>query len=382
MAVLLNEIPGLAADYSGAISALKQMGGCIVLCGPSDCLSNYAGMEETAAELVSAQVRSSDTSETQALLGMEAPLVRRAAALARELEPPFMALVGTPVSALVGADLPGAAREVEAAAGLPCIAVDATGFELHPAGVEKAYAALFSRFVEGAGLPAEQGETARPRIASGVNILGYNHLDYCDDADLDCLLAWIARRGEAVACVMGRGAVSELPRLLRAERSLVLSAGALPLARRLEQLAGIPYTCELPIGGDAPLPAPPRRDAGGSFRVLIVGDQVISHAIRSFMEHRYGVVCDIACSYRLDRGLARAGDARVKDERALAQLAVSGYRLVVADPMCAPIVREGQAFVGLPRPALSSLVHQRNHVKLFDREIADDLDRAISRLGK
>ena len=372
MARLLGQIPGIAADYSGAISVLKQMGACVVLCGPQDCLSNYSGMEETAARLQRGPIEATGTTEVEAVLGMEESLVARASRLAQDAGPLFVALVGTPVSALVGADLAGAARRVEAESGIPAIAIDTTGFDLYPVGVEKAYDALSARW-----LGEDSVRKAGPRPDQGtVNLLGYTHLDYCDDADLDCLLGVLERRGERPAGIVGYDGIDDFSRLLRAERSLVLSSGALPLARRLERVAGIPWSCELPIGGDGPLGQAP--DSGG-LRVLVVGDQVLSHAIRLFVERRHGARCDVACAVRLHAEIMREGDACVKDEQALARKAARGYDVVVADPLCASVVRDDQAFIGLPRPAMSSLVHQRNHVGFFDAEIAHDLDRALSR---
>ena len=113
--------------------------------------------------------------------------------------------------------------------------------------------------------------------------------------------------------------------------------------------------------------------------MLVVGDQVVAHALRIFVESRYGAACDVATAYRLDRTLARPGDARTKDEHALAAKVDQGYDFVVADPMCLPVVQDHQGFVGLPRPAVSSLVHKDNYVKLFDSEIVRDLDRAMTR---
>lgn len=383
MAILLDTIPGLAADYSGAISVLKQMGGYVVSCGPVDCLSNYIGMEETAPQLQDFSLYSSDTDEVDAIFGMETSLVELVVAHARQSNPPFIALVGTPVSAVVGADLGGLANQIEGETGIAAIAIDVTGFDPYPAGIEKTYAQLLARFVEGALPHGEENVSpaASPesyeRIPDSVNILGYTHLDYCNDFDLKCLARILERRGEEPACVIGRQSVQELPQMLRASRSLVMSAAALPLARRLERLAGIPYSCDLPIGGDA---SPTGAPSAPGARTLIVGDQVMSYALRQFIEARYGAACDIATFYRLDAELSRTGDVRIKSERDLAAKAGQGYSVVVADPMCAPVVLGHQAFIGLPRPALSSLIHRDNHVPLFTAEIVRDLDRAFSRI--
>ena len=51
-----------------------------------------------------------------------------------------------------------------------------------------------------------------------------------------------------------------------------------------------------------------------------------------------------------------------------------GYDIVIADPLCSPVIGEDQLLFGLPRPAVSSLVYQYDNIELFDREIVAELD--------
>ena len=222
------------------------------------------------------------------------------------------------------------------------------------------------------------------RVPGQVNVLGYTHMDYCNDCGLQQLLEALEHQGETAGCVLGYGGVESVPRLLEAQRSIVVSAAALPLARQLEQVAGIPYSCALPVGGSALSEAdsalPVSAGLGAGVKVLVVGDQVMSCALRDFIGDRYGAICDVACMPRLDAQLARGGDARVKNEHALAKKVAQGYEIVIVDPLLAPVVDHRQLFFGLPRPAVSGMVYQHTSIPLFGCDITDQLDQVFCML--
>ena len=375
MAFLVDRLPVPAADYSGAISAIKQMGGCVILCSPDGCIDNYSGMEETLPESQKMAFCSAAIVENEAILGLEDPLRKRAVAFARRYNPPFIALVGSPITAILGTDLRGLACEIQGETGVATLAIDTNGFDTYETGIQKAYEALFRHFVKPAAPP-----TRKPNL---VNILGYTHLDYCNDEDLQLLLSLLEGQGKTVGCIIGYGSLQDLPRLLEAEYSLVVSASGLPLARRLKQMANIPYSCELPVGGSAAFAASesglfPNASQATTLRTLVVGDQVMAHSLRKLIEKRYGATCDIASRVRLDSEFTREGDARAKNEAALAAKVAQGYRIVVADPLCAPVVDgQQQILFGLPRPAMSSLVYQNGNIPLFGESLIYQLDWAF-----
>lgn len=373
MAVLLGRLPLLAADYSGALSVLGGMGGYVLLCGPAGCLENYTGMEDPEWFTAPGPVFTSDMREKDVVFGIERSLKQRVRAYVERFRPPFIALVGTPVTSLIGSDLAGIAAELEAELGVPAIAAETTGDENYTTGIDAAYRALAARFVAGM---AAGGEGVGKH--SGVNILGYTKLDYCDGSDLEALIAHEEQGETAVRCVVGSCGCEQLAELANAERNLVVSASGLGLARFLRSRFGTPYTCDLPIGGSDASGVPAIRDDVGAKRALILGDQVVSNALRAFVEVQYGISCDVATCGPLHEELSRDGDARIKSEGQLVMLAGRGYDYIIADPLCRAIAPEDVEFVDIPHLALSSLPFAAQHVHLFTGEIVETLGAAFS----
>lgn len=368
MAVLLGKLPLLASDYSGALSVLSGMDGYVLLCGPAGCLENYTGMDDPEWFSHPDALFTSDMHERDVVFGIERSLKERVRSHVEKIMPSFVALVGSPVTSLIGSDLGGIARELEDELGVPVIAVETTGNDDYTAGVEAAYRALAERFVvPGAGMGL-----------SGVNVIGYTSLDYCDEADLEALMSWEQERGEEVRCVVGRCTVEQIANLGNAMSNLVVSASGLSLARFLRGRFGTPYSCELPIAGfDLPFFSVPH--SASPKRVLIIGDQVISNSLRTFAKARYAATCDVATAHALDTELAREGDVHITSEPQLAELVSSGYDLIIADPLCRAIVSENVGFVDLPHFALSSLPFAAQHLSLFKDEVVETLDAAFSR---
>ena len=104
----------------------------------------------------SAQIRTLDT-----VMGDEAGIISQVLEAARELKPACVALVGTPVPAIVGMDLEGMARDIEREGGIPCMGIATNGFDTYERGVSRALRMLVDRFA----LPAASAQqaAARPR---------------------------------------------------------------------------------------------------------------------------------------------------------------------------------------------------------------------------
>lgn len=169
MARLSLFLPPFAGDYSGACSVLFGMDCLAVIVDAGCCTRNYVEYDETrwlgsGKSAFSAQLRTLD-----ALLGDDARIVEDAACLARESGAACVALVGTPVPALVGMDLQGVAAEVEAACGVPAVGVSTTGFETYESGVAKALEALLRRFALQEGMAGGFGDEDAGAVANEVS---------------------------------------------------------------------------------------------------------------------------------------------------------------------------------------------------------------------
>ena len=100
-------------------------------------------------------------------------------------------------------------------------------------------------------------------------------------------------------------------------------------------------------------------------RCLVIGDQVVSNYIRSFVESEYGHETDVGTLFGLEKSVARAGDFRSDSEGSMMDsIRGGGYDFVVCDPMVGSLVPEGVKKIFLPHPAVSSKIHWNSFVPL------------------
>ena len=334
-------LPPFAGDYSGVCSALFDFNCLIIIQDAACCTRNYVDYDEprwsrTKRTTLCAQLRTID-----AILGNDQKLVDKAVEAARQFSPDFIALLGSPVPALIGTDFPGIAREVEALSGRPALGFATTGFAPYHRGIGMAMEALCRRFA----LPWEG-----PR--AGVNVLGLTPLDFGAVGSETRLGAWLEDAGLSLNCALAMGcSMEEVTHLSRAQVSLVVSRGGLPAARLLEARFGIPWVAGVPVNGEtrARLAAllwaaitdghsrvlQPESGADRGTPLLIVGEQVAANSLRCALtlSGRQGPIT-VASLFGLDQTLALGGDLDLTGESQLLELLAGGtYAGVIADPL-------------------------------------------------
>ena len=106
------------ADVSGVCSALFELGGMTVMHDASGCNSTYNTHDEPRWYDSDSLVFLSGLTEMEAILGDDQRLSADIVAAARELQPRFIAIAGSPIPALTGCDLPAIAASIEAETGI------------------------------------------------------------------------------------------------------------------------------------------------------------------------------------------------------------------------------------------------------------------------
>ena len=102
-----------APDQSGAAAVLYGLGGIVVICDAGGCAGNICGFDEPRwfsgkrSAVFSAGLRDMD-----AILGRDDLLVRKVCAAAETVNAAFVALVGTPVPAVIGTDFKALCRMI------------------------------------------------------------------------------------------------------------------------------------------------------------------------------------------------------------------------------------------------------------------------------
>ena len=112
-------IPPFAGDYSGVCSALYDFNCLIVLCDANCCTKNYIDYDEPRWSRGKTTTLCAQLRTMEVTLGDDSRILRQTAEAAQALKPDFIALLGSPVPAIVGMDMKGMAREVEALSGVP-----------------------------------------------------------------------------------------------------------------------------------------------------------------------------------------------------------------------------------------------------------------------
>ena len=110
-----------SADVFGVCSALFELGGMVIMHDPSGCNSTYTTHDEPRWYDMDSMLYISGLTEMDAIMGDDSRLVHDAVEAAREQQPKFIVLAGTPIPMMTGTDFPALASLVEQETGIPSI---------------------------------------------------------------------------------------------------------------------------------------------------------------------------------------------------------------------------------------------------------------------
>ena len=221
------------------------------------------------------------------------------------------------------------------------LAVHTSGNAYYDKGMAKAYDAIYERFVAG-GQAAEREE-------GYVNFLGFSELDYPGSVLARELVPVLQKRNIHVLSDWGYGDTCDAwPHALKAEKNIVMSAGGLAIARRMQREAGMPFA---PLYGLDWLDGLAEGFTMKSDpRILVVGEQITSNTLRRLLRKCGARAVGVATFFTLDAECREREDVHLKGEGDLSALVGErGYDFVIGDralmPCCA-----GTHFVSLMHP--------------------------------
>ena len=330
-----------APDQSGAVSVLFEQGGLIVICDAGGCTGNICGFDEPRWRTMRSAVFSAGLRDMDAILGRDELLVSEVADAAEKIAPRFIAIVGTPVPAVIGTDYAALRRMIERKTGLPVLTVDTNGTELYDRGAEKAFLAMVQRF------SLERHDVQKGR----VGVLGVDPLDM---SDLRAVSKIRAKIPGAVCYGMGTY-LDDFIAAGAAEKNIVCAPSGLRAAKLLQERFGTPFEVADPLAQDI-LPAYDYT----SKRVLVIDQQVRSCTMRQLLLERGAASVMCATWFMQLEELARPGDRRLSEEDDLENLAADGrFDVIIADPVVLRIVENvfDGVFFGIPQfPVSGKLV--------------------------
>ena len=307
-----------APDQSGAVSVLFELGGIVVICDAGGCTGNVCGFDEPRWFEQKSAIFSAGLRDMDAILGRDDRLVAKLADVVQKIDATFVAVIGTPVPAVIATDYLALKRMSEKKIKLPILTVDTDGMELYDKGEEKAFLELFKIFA----IEKYQAEEDR------IGILGMTPQDVSDlDAADKIRDLYQQKYGKQAVCYCMGDGLEEIREASSVSRNIVVSPAALMTAKYLEKTFGTPYEIHYPLVDELI----PDVDYTGK-EVLIVHQQVIANSIRKELLKKGAKRVQIASWFMMKSELSEEGDLSLKEEMDYCKLVQNGnYDIVFAD---------------------------------------------------
>lgn len=392
-------LPPFAPDTAGAASVLYPLGGLVVIVDAGGCAGNICGFDEprfknnpslpagkvtsacskpdfgpvgafpleflhpqgvlfqrecpdrpaTKTKLRESVFTSAALRDMDAILGRDQHLIAHIdqaiadfAAAGRTF--PFLALVGTPVPAVIGTDLHALARLIEQRHHIPAIAIDTDGTEAYDIGIEKTYAALFHRLARIPSRPT-------PRLGT-LGVLGATTLDY--GADAETALANVLRANAKSLRLYGLSHdTAHYIDAAQNERNLVIAPSGLRAAQWLQTTFGTPYDIADPLAGSLLVHLTLSRTVKN---ILILHQQITANALRTRLQPRYpDALITCATWFRQIGAITKPQDLKLREESDLPTLvAEKRYDLILGDLLYKRTLSHySGTWIPLPHPAVS-----------------------------
>ena len=307
-----------APDQSGAVSVLFELGGIVVICDAGGCTGNVCGFDEPRWFEQKSAIFSAGLRDMDAILGRDDRLVAKLADVVQKIDATFVAVIGTPVPAVIATDYLALKRMSEKKIKLPILTVDTDGMELYDKGEEKAFLELFKIFA----IEKYQAEEDR------IGILGMTPQDVSDlDAADKIRDLYQQKYGKQAVCYCMGDGLEEIREASSVIRNIVVSPAALMTAKYLEKTFGTPYEIHYPLVDELI----PDVDYTGK-EVLIVHQQVIANSIRKELLKKGAKRVQIASWFMMKKELLADGDVLLRDEDAYIELVQNGdFDIIFAD---------------------------------------------------
>ena len=345
MKSLLKHLSPFAPDQSGAVSALFDFGGLIVICDAGGCTGNICGFDEPRWFVRKSAVFSAGLRDMDAILGRDDRLVAKLQSAMDGSGLKFSAIIGTPVPAIIATDFKALKRMAEKRTGLPAITVPATGTRYYDRGASDAWLELFKTF-------ANEKLDIDPGIAG---VLGASPLDFPALDAGNLLSAALGKDGWKTVKCYGMGAgLDDVRNASAAAKNIVVSPAGLAAAKHLQKTFGTPYEIRCPwlpkqVLDDLPSLA--------EKKTLVIHQQFAANAVRdAILKLDPSSRVDVASWFVMEPEFMRENDFHIESEEAFIDAVTNGgYDAVVCDNRLRTALPRTQSFniIDFPHFAVS-----------------------------
>ena len=220
-----------APDQSGAAAVLCEFHGLIIILDAGGCAGNICGFDEPRWFESRSAIFSAGLRDMDAILGRDDRLVEKIGKACEKLSADFIAVIGTPVPAVIGTDYRALSRMIEKKTGIPALTIDTDGTKLYDDGEKKTWKELFKKF-------AVEKDVEPGR----VGIIGAAPLEFGGVYEEDFLKTYFEEKGFSKVVCYGMGdSLDAVREAAAAEKNIVVSPAGLAAAKYLQQKFGTPY---------------------------------------------------------------------------------------------------------------------------------------------
>lgn len=352
-----------APDQSGAESVFYELGGIVVILDAGGCAGNICGFDEPRWSEKRSAVFSAGLRDMDAVMGRDRLLVKKICDCVSKVEARFVAIIGTPVPAVIGTDLRAVSRMLEKEIDLPVIPVSTDGMHLYDRGVQMAYRALF-RELERRGMLTGSSCTdstpAGPSPRRRAGVFGVTPLDLPDRTCAAVIREALRQEGYDEVILYGSGAgLEDYMHAGQNAVNIAASADGMEAVSYLKSKFGTPSQVRFP-GAEHFLTErhPGEADGEGLYsgKVLIVQSQVLGNSLREEILHRDpGAEVTVADWFFMSQELMQPQDVSLKEEDDFTDL-VKSYEpgLIIGDRVLMRMIPEYTGkFIHLPQFSIS-----------------------------
>ena len=353
----VNRIISLySADVFGAVSALFELGGMIVIHDPSGCNSTYTTHDEPRWFDSKTLLYISGLTEKDAILGNDKRFITDVTDTALLQKPKFIALIPAQMPAMLGIDMNGIAKVIEKNIDIKTFALPTTSMQDYSIGISLALEKITNNIIE---------ETKNPcpkKKRDGVNILGATPLDFSLN-ELKSIINFFEASNIPIISIFSMNTDTEtLRKAHNASYNIVVTYGGLSAAKAMEKAWNIPYVIGLPVGktGENILNMIKSNKSGIAYesvtknnrkKIYLIHESVIAASLANTIENEINDKITVINMTTTKKELMREGDEVFQNENELEEKFKTAD-LIIADPMYKPIAGNTR-FIPLPHTAFS-----------------------------
>ena len=378
MKQIASRISIYSADTFGVCSALYELGGLCVMHDASGCNSTYNTHDEPRWYDFDSMVYISGISEMEAIMGDDQKFIDDIIYTAKELNPKFIALAGTPIPTMIGTDFKAIANIVENETKIPTFGFNTTGMNSYVSGAYKTFEALSKRFLK-------RNDKESRAEKSRVNILGATPLDFSINNSIKSTVDLLKENDFDVISTWAMGSTLEdIKDAGNADVNLVISYSGMGAAKYMYEKFNIPYIVGTPFGKEfakkivvdlkeAIITKENKisyinRKIDKNPQITIVGESIMSESLAYAISTEKNKTVNVISTLETDKNLLLEGD-KLKIYEDDIEKELRNSKIIIADPLYRPICPLDSNFISLPHEGFSGRIYRDEIPNLINKSL-------------